>query len=191
MGYYDIDDVLADGVEIPVKFEYDIPGLGYLENNPGQPIRKNAKVKLPLWLSRILAVLGEDSETNEEEEAVPFVGLIPPDMFAAKVINAIKADPVALDIHSINPHFFALAIKWIALFNDKTLAATINDLLLKRAQELNHFASNVASDSKHVIDSNNNATISNFLLTLDEFEKKIYKEAHESYKEAKKWMFDP
>ncbi|CCF56301.1 hypothetical protein KAFR_0A08670 [Kazachstania africana CBS 2517] len=208
MGYYDIDDVLTDACEIPCKFKHDIPGLGYLENNPGKPIRNNSKLLLPLWLARILAIVGEDPVQEDgtmldDAESIPFVELMTPDAFSAKVINAIKADPVSLDVHSISPHFFALAIKWIALFNDKELAAIVTELMLQRAQEINNHASSVTIDVKRQIDitgdnstvystnagnlgNNNNST---FLLTLDEFEKRVYKQAHESYKDAKRWMY--
>lgn len=192
MGYYDIDDVLADGTDFPCKFQYDIPGLGYLENNPGRPITKNTKLNLPLWLARILAIVGGD-EALVDEEPVPFVELLPPDMFSNKVMNAIKTDPVALDLHSINSHFFSLAIKWITLFSEKELANVVSELLLQRAQELNHHASSLAvdinADSAGKSTANTNIATSTFLLKLDEMEKDIYKKSHESYKDTKRWVF--
>ncbi|CAI4739030.1 BDC_1c_G0047960.mRNA.1.CDS.1 [Saccharomyces cerevisiae] len=192
MGYYDIDDVLADGTEFPCKFQYDIPGLGYLENNPGRPITKNTKLNLPLWLARILAIVGGD-EALVDEEPVPFVELLPPDMFSTKVMNAIKTDPVALDLHSINSHFFSLAIKWIMLFSEKELANVVSELLLQRAQELNHHASSLSIDlnaySTGKNSANTNIATSTFLLKLEEMEKEIYKKSHESYKDTKRWMF--
>ena len=33
--YYDIDAILTDAHKLPCTFEIDIPGLGYLEENPG------------------------------------------------------------------------------------------------------------------------------------------------------------
>ena len=192
MGYYDIEDVLADGTDFPCKFQYDIPGLGYLENNPGRPITKNTKLNLPLWLARILAIVGGD-EVLVDEDPVPFVELLPPDMFSTKVVNAIKTDPVALDLHSINSHFFSLAIKWITLFSEKELANVVSELLLQRAQELNHHASSLSidlnADSAAKNPTNTNIATSTFLLKLDEMEKDIYRKSHESYKETKKWMF--
>ncbi|AJU02086.1 CDN_1a_G0047380.mRNA.1.CDS.1 [Saccharomyces cerevisiae] len=190
MGYYDIDDVLADGTDFPCKFQYDIPGLGYLENNPGRPITKNTKLNLPLWLARILAIVGGD-EALIDEEPVPFVELLPPEMFSTKVMNAIKTDPVALDLHSINSHFFSLAIKWITLFSEKELANVVSELLLQRAQELNHHASSLSIDvnSAGKNSANTNIATSTFLLKLEEMEKEIYKKSHESYKDTKRWMF--
>lgn len=195
MGYYDIEDVLADGTEVPCKFLHDIPGLGYLENNPGGSIHVNSQLKLPIWMARVLAIIDANTDGDDgvsEEESTPFLQMLTPETFTNKVINAIKADPVSLDLHSINPHFYSLAIKWINLFSDKDLAKIVSDLLLKRAQVINSHANSITINYSHDSTDLNknsmyNATL--FTLTLDEFEKKIYKQANESYKEMKKWMF--
>lgn len=198
MGYYDIDDVLADSVSFPCKFQYYMPGLGYLEGNPGRPIEKNSKLDLPLWLARILAIVGGESEgdevDNDPEDAAPFVELLGPDIFSAKVINAIKAGASTLDLNSINSHFYSLIVKWLTLFGDKELTTVFSDMLLERSLEINSHASSVnmmimtmGMDSQHLSSEATNAG-STFLLTMDEFEKKIYKQAHDSYKETKKWM---
>ncbi|EDO15302.1 hypothetical protein Kpol_1038p8 [Vanderwaltozyma polyspora DSM 70294] len=205
--YYDIDDILADSAEIPCKFNYDIPGLGYLEGNPGKQINKNTKIQLPLWLARILAIIGGDSEgadengdeTNENDN-LPFLEMQTPDFLSNKVINAIKTSPESLDLHSINSHFIELANKWIALFGDTDLANVIYDLTLARSIELNNHASSVAlelasnkpdNSNKDSIYQDGNNINTPFLLSMDEFEKKIYKKSHNSYKDTKKWLFEP
>jgi len=33
--YYDIDAILTDAQKLPCTFDLDIPGLGYLDENPG------------------------------------------------------------------------------------------------------------------------------------------------------------
>lgn len=38
--YYDVDAILTDAQKVPCTFELDIPGLGYLEGNPGQDVCK-------------------------------------------------------------------------------------------------------------------------------------------------------
>ena len=38
MSYYDIDAILTDAHKIPCTFEIDVPGLGYLDENPGQEV---------------------------------------------------------------------------------------------------------------------------------------------------------
>lgn len=39
MSYYDIDAILTDAQKVPCTFEITIPGLGYLEGNPGEDVR--------------------------------------------------------------------------------------------------------------------------------------------------------
>lgn len=206
MGYYDLDDILADSAEVPCKFLHDIPGLGYLENNPGGTIHVNTQLKLPLWLARVLAIIDASSASddignadifNTEQQFTPFLNMLTPETFTNKVINAIKTDPISLDLHSINPYFYALAIKWIELFSDKDLAEIVSDLLLQRSQVINAHANSITISYNNNSNStnstgNNNTTNNNhaqFTLTLDEFEKKIFKEANDSYKDIKKWIY--
>ncbi|SCU98993.1 LANO_0F00408g1_1 [Lachancea nothofagi CBS 11611] len=182
MSYYDIDDILADANKFPCRFNYDIPGLGYLEGNIGKDIKINAKVELPLWLARILAIVGGDPGIGDEG-ALPFVELMAPDMLSPKVMNAIKSGPVTLDVHSINSHFYALAVKWATLFNDRDLVQILNYMLLERSQEINNFASSIQLEKL-----GRGRDMGPFMLTLDEFEKKLYRESHESCKDMKKWI---
>lgn len=183
MGYYDVDDILADSAEFSCKFQYDMPGLGYLEGNPGRAIEKNARLDLPLWLARILAIVGGADGEDGSEEAPPFVELLPAEIFSPKVINAIKADAIAIDLHSISSHFHALALKWIALFGDEKLASVFSNMVLLRALEINAHAGSV--NVYPTADAS-----SAFLLTLDESEKRLYKKSHDAYREHKKWMVE-
>lgn len=276
MGYYDIDDILADGTEVPCKFNYDIPGLGYLENNPGKPVRKNTKLQLPLWLARVLAIVGAegssgsgdgsgngtvDADGDGSDAGESFVELLTPDMFSARVMNAIKADGRSLDLHALSPHFLEVALKWVALFSDHQLGETVYELILERALLVNNHASSVslgsselggtqssrqrlseslrllqqgsgnlgaagalgrgaggagggnsaggmgpggdsvrggrpdssagggtASSAISASQATNLAASSRFLLTLDESERALYKRAHDSYRDTKRWM---
>lgn len=160
---------------------------------------------MPLWLARILAIVGGDNEIADDgtqyelDEPVPFVELLKPDIFSMKVINSAKASPTSLDLHSINAHFYSLAVKWIVLFEDKELASIVNEMLLERALEINshagsvHVATNTTTTGSH-LESHSSHPESNkgsmFLLTLDEFEKSIYKLSHDSYKQTKRWMVE-
>ena len=38
--YYDLDDILADSEKLTCKFNITVPGLGYLEGNPGNLFMK-------------------------------------------------------------------------------------------------------------------------------------------------------
>ncbi|CDO94181.1 unnamed protein product [Kluyveromyces dobzhanskii CBS 2104] len=185
MGYYDIDDILADGTRFPCRFNYEIPGLGYLEGNTGRPISKHSKLELPLWMVHLLAVVGAESgEDSGAEEPLPFVELLPPELFAPRVLNAIKSGAASLDLHSISPHFYTLAERWATLFSDKDLSQVLKDMLLERGQEINNYAVSVSLFS-HRGQTNDSAV---FLQTLDEFEKSVYRDTNVNCKEMKKWL---
>lgn len=38
MSYYDVDAILTDAQKLPCTFEIDVPGLGYLDGNPGSTV---------------------------------------------------------------------------------------------------------------------------------------------------------
>lgn len=174
MGYYDIDDILADGERVPCKFNLTVPGLGYLEGNPGKSIAKDTKLDLPMWLAAVLAVcaISEDSEES-------FIDLLEPDFISPRVMNAIKADAKLVDLHSIMGHYYKMAEKWSRMFNDAELAQTVMAMLKDRALEIDNYASNA---SKHV-----NST---FLYSLDEFERSLYRSIYESKRQMRAWTND-
>ncbi|MBE7180014.1 MAG: hypothetical protein INR71_02205 [Terriglobus roseus] len=43
--YYDIDAILTDAQKAPCTFDLSVPGLGYLEGNPGQDVSVPADSK--------------------------------------------------------------------------------------------------------------------------------------------------
>lgn len=253
---------------MPCKFNFEIPGLGYLENNPGKPVRKNTKLQLPLWLARVLAIVGAEGGAGDGSGDVSgqggdnvgeaggssgdgesFVELLTPEMFSVRVMNAIKTDGRSLDLHALSPHFLEVALKWVALFSDHQLGETIYELMLERALLVNNHASSVSlgsgdlggaqgrrglNESLRLLQQGHNslggngnlggdgsrgqgrggdsgsteagggaassssalsasqatnlAASNKFLLTLDESERALYKRAHDSYRDTKRWM---
>ncbi|CAI5760384.1 unnamed protein product [Candida verbasci] len=171
MSYYDIDDIIADSQKIPCQFNITVPGLGYLEGNPGKSIKQNTKIELPFWLAEILAI---STILNNDES---FINLIDPDFISTKIINAIKSDSNSIDLHKIISHYYVSIEKWCKLFNDVELIENSMHLLKQRSFEINNFANNV-----------NKSVGSDFIYTLDEFEKKLYKDSCESNKLMKKWL---
>ena len=41
MSYYDLEAILTDSQKIPCTFKIDVPGLGYLDGNPGGVVSKS------------------------------------------------------------------------------------------------------------------------------------------------------
>ncbi|CDK25613.1 unnamed protein product [Kuraishia capsulata CBS 1993] len=174
MEYYDIDDIIADSQRLPVKFQISVPGLGYLEGNPGKQVSKDSRMELPLWLALILAICPID---DSEDSGQNFVELLPPEFLSAKVQNAIKSSPATIDLHSILPHFYNFVVKWCWLFEDAQLVQLCLDMLRERAAEINSRSSN--STARQNLDQINK---------LDEFEKRIFKLNYDSFKDLKQWL---
>lgn len=171
MGYYDIDDILADSEKVPCRFTLTVPGLGYLEGNPGKAIEKDTKVELPMWLAEVLATSLVLAGTEDS-----FVELLQPEFVGPRVLNAIRADPTSVDLHTIASNFYRLAEKWLALFNDTELVEVVMAMLKERAVEIDNYASNTS-----------NLVNSNFLYSLDEFERALYRATYESKKQMRTW----
>ncbi|KAI5970733.1 PSF3 [Candida margitis] len=172
MSYYDIDDILADAEKLPCQFNHTIPGLGYLEGNPGKPIQSGTKLELPFWLAEILAVL---EVTNSDSS---FISLIDPDFINDKVLNAIKSDAKSLDLHKLSSQYYKMIEKWGKLFYEPKLVDQIMEMVKIRSYEINNYASNI--HSKHFN--------TEFIYTLDEFEKKLFKDTSESNKLMRQWL---
>ncbi|KAI5956078.1 PSF3 [Candida theae] len=172
MSYYDIDDILADAEKLPCQFNHTIPGLGYLEGNPGKPIQQNTKLELPFWLAEILAVL----EVQNSDSS--FISLIDPDFINDKVLNAIKSDALSLDLHKLSGQYYSMIEKWGKLFTEPRLIEQIMEMLKVRSFEINNYASNI--HSKHFN--------TEFIYTLDEFEKKLFRDTSESNKLMRQWL---
>lgn len=51
MSYYDVDSILTDAQKIPCTFELDVPGLGFLDGNPGGTVRNLLKRELCILMT--------------------------------------------------------------------------------------------------------------------------------------------
>lgn len=170
--YYDIDDILAEGEKVPCKFNLTVPGLGYLEGNPGKAIQKDSVVELPLWLASVLAIC-----EILEESLQRFIDLLEPPFFNPKVLNALKTSAASVDLHSIVSNFYKMTEKWASMFDDEDLVEMIKQLFKDRAFEINNYANNT---TRHI---NND-----FMLSLDEYEKYLFKVSSDSHKKMKTWI---
>jgi GINS complex subunit 3 len=170
MSYYDLDDILADAEKVPCRFNILVPGLGYLEGQPGKAIQKDTKIELPLWLAEILAIC----ELLEESQQ-SFIDLLQPEFISPKVINAIKTNPTSVDLHAILPYYYRLTEKWASMFSDSELATVVSETLKQRSLEIYNHAN---SATKQL----------NFIYSLDEYEKEVFKKTSESSRSMRQWL---
>ncbi|KAF2400916.1 DNA replication complex GINS protein PSF3 [Trichodelitschia bisporula] len=172
--YYDIDAILTDSQKVPCTFEITVPGLGYLDGNPGEPIKEGTKVELPLWLGEMLAVTQNNTNT-------PTLSLDLPQCLSARVVNALKADPRVVDIRALAPHFYALGSRMLELFDEEELLDVLTDTFKRRAKEI----ADQAHHPRGVLGEG-----AEFLRGLDESERQLFRSAHESSKAVRNWMVD-
>ncbi|KAL9099028.1 MAG: hypothetical protein Q9163_005413 [Psora crenata] len=117
--YYDIDAILTDAEKVPCTFNLDLPGLGYLDENPGEDIQANHSTPLPLWLATLLAVQRLPSGT-------PICQLdLPTSIGGVKEVNALKANPKVVDLRELSAHYYELAARVLELWDEEELVAVL------------------------------------------------------------------
>ncbi|KAK9457124.1 DNA replication complex GINS protein-like protein psf3 [Dipodascopsis uninucleata] len=175
--YYSIDDILTDGHKIPTVFQIDVPGMGYLEHgrSTNTDIEEGACIELPLWMSEVLAITG-----ISDELPVGFITVSTPLQFNSKVVNAIKADAVTVDIKALCSQFFKLGERWLSMTGDESLLEVLMEAFKKRSALINDHAYNTRLAM--IADS------TAFLAKLDETELQLYRRAHDSSKDLRKWI---
>ncbi|RMD41258.1 hypothetical protein DV735_g3862, partial [Chaetothyriales sp. CBS 134920] len=154
MSYYDPDSILTTQTKVPCTFNLSVPGLGYLAatatNNTGTnpsnssspaatptggqttatTLTSGTTVPLPLWLGTLLAV-----SNTSNLDADPFVSLDFPGALSTPVLNALKADPVSVDVRAQSPHFYDLGTKLLELFEEDELVDVLTDTLFVAAHD--------------------------------------------------------
>ncbi|KAK9478396.1 hypothetical protein V1514DRAFT_331186 [Lipomyces japonicus] len=175
--YYSIEAIQAENQKVPAVFQLDVPGLGYLENtrSSSTDIKEGTHLELPLWMAEILAIAGESDDLPRG-----FITLTAPSPFSNKVMNALKSDPVHVNLREQCMQFYKLAELWLNFSNDDAVLDGTMTTLSERAAEINDHAHN--SSAVLVQDG------SDFMGRLDDFETRLFKAANESTKEVKKWL---
>lgn len=84
-------------------------------------LKEGTKVELPLWLSEMLAVTQNLSTSS-------LVTLDLPHSLSARVLNALKAEPRALDVRALAPHFYALGARMLELFEEDELVDVLSEV---------------------------------------------------------------
>ncbi|KAK4447796.1 putative DNA replication complex GINS protein psf-3 [Podospora aff. communis PSN243] len=185
MSYYDIDLILTDAEKIPCTFQLDVPELGYLDNNPGQTLKAGARVALPLWLAELLAITsagGSDDQT--------YVTFDLPSALRNDVVQALKAEPLAVPLRDQSAHFYSLATHMMDLSEEPELSATLRKTFVKRAAEIALHARKLGGAGKGEEGSNLGVggAGEEFLRGLDEWERRLFRKAHDGSKAGKEWM---
>lgn len=175
MSYYDLDDIIKDQQTIPCRFNVTVPNLGFLIDSPGTEIKKDSTVNLPVWLVRMLTLIPISSDSD-----TPFISPLPTREFSPKVINALKSDPINVDLKLLSTVYYPLARQWLQMVDSPALAEVLVDAFKARMSDVADMSAN--STNSGVRDQ------SDFLYKLDSVENNIFKASHEAHKDLKEWL---
>jgi GINS complex subunit 3 len=168
--------------KVPCKFELDVPELGYLDNNPSQPLKAGTSVGLPLWLAELLA-LANRSPSGSDDDARSFVTLNLPASLSDEVLSALKADPRAVPLRDQTHNFYGLGTRMLDLFEEKDICAILRKTFVTRAADVALHARKAGATEDMGVGAGED-----FLRGLEEWERRLFRKAHEGTKGTKEWM---
>ncbi|KAI1084290.1 hypothetical protein F5B20DRAFT_524321 [Whalleya microplaca] len=182
MSYYDLDAILTESEKVPCKFELDVAELGYLDNNPSQPLKTGTTIGLPLWLAELLA-LANRAPTSSDEDAKSFVSLNLPSALSNEVMSALKADPRAVPLRDQSHNFYGLGTRMLDLFEEREICAILRKTFVTRAADISVHARKAGATEEMGVGLGEE-----FLQGLEEWERILFRKAHEGTKGTKEWM---
>ncbi|KAI9806150.1 MAG: DNA replication protein [Piccolia ochrophora] len=94
-------------------------------------------------------------------------------------MNALKADPRTVDLRAQAPHFYSLGAEILELFDEEEIVDVLTETFKKRAAEISDQAHNPRGATGEGLE---------FLRTLDETERQLFRSAHDSAKTVRSWM---
>lgn len=176
--------------KIPCEFNVSIPNLGHLNNNPGEPLKAGTNISLPLWLAEMLALASTSGGSSADEDAKSFVNLSLPDALSNECIQALKADPRAVQLRQRSMNFYSLATRLMDLFEERELDSVMRKTFVTRAAEVALHARKMGDGSSKDGASNLGlgAGGDDFSRGLDEWERQLFSKAHGGLKAGKEWM---
>ncbi|KAH8647308.1 DNA replication complex GINS protein PSF3 [Xylariales sp. PMI_506] len=184
MSYYDLDAILTDAEKVPCKFEIEVPDLGYLDNNPSQPLKPNTTVSLPLWLAELLALANRSANSQDSS---PFLTLSLPRTLSNDVISALKADPRAVPLRDQSPNFYGLGVRMLDLFEEPEISAVLRHTFVTRAGETALYARKAGAGDDH-LQSAAGAGSGEFMRGLEAWERALFVRTHDGVKNSKLWL---
>ncbi|VEU20916.1 DEKNAAC101817 [Brettanomyces naardenensis] len=141
-------------------------------------------MELPMWLADILAVCAaqnDDGIDNAEEnaETQAFIRLIEPEFFSKQFLNFIKSDTLKVNLAPF-AYYYKIVAKWSYMFNDTELVELISKMFVARASEINGLS--------YKLNDQFSGDNQEFLNGLENFEKRLFKMSHLSYKDMNNWI---
>ena len=128
-------------------------------------------------------------------EGKSFVTFDLPPALGNDVVQALKADPRAVPLRDQSAHFYGLATHMMELSEEQELGAVLRKTFVTRASEIALHARKVGGvghKGKGAAEEASNLGIGGageeFLRGLDEWERRLFRKAHDGAKAGKEWM---
>lgn len=138
MGYFDLEDIIADSTPLNVNFTLETSNIGFIINQAhGTKIKPNESIQLPFWLVEHLApeVLNPESlEPNSLVEPIPIISISIPEYISKKALNFYKASPTfaSLGYGNSASGFYDSIILWCSVMDDTVVRDIISDMMIAR-----------------------------------------------------------
>lgn len=136
-----------------------------------------------------IANMGDVGEPDKS-----FVTFDLPPAVGNDVIQALKADPRAVALRDQSPHFYNLATHMMDLAEEQELGSVLRKTFVTRAAEIALHARKVGGAASKAGSSEEGSNLGiggageDFLRGLDEWERKLFRKAHDGAKSGKEWM---
>lgn len=121
------------------------------------------------------------ANTGTPEDSRAPVTLNLPEALSEQVIAALKADPRAISLRDQSAHFYGLGTHMLDLFEEGELSAVLRRTFIMRATD-------IALHARKAGDDGVGGSSEDFLRGLDEWERMLFRKAHEGTKSTKEWM---
>lgn len=125
-------------------------------------------------------------------EGKSFVTFDLPPALGNEVVQALKADPRAVPLRDQSAHFYGLATHMMELSEEQELGAVLRKTFVTRASEIALHARKVGGVGHKGKEDASNLRIGGageeFLRGLDEWERRLFRQAHDGAKAGKQWM---
>ena len=82
-------------------------------------ITPHTPLPLPLWLAELLCVQTTRSSSSSSSSPTSILTIDLPPLLSARVLNALRADPISVELRQQAPYFYAFATRVLELFEEE------------------------------------------------------------------------
>ncbi|GAA96061.1 uncharacterized protein L969DRAFT_103216 [Mixia osmundae IAM 14324] len=173
--YYDLDAILAENQKLPCTFLFEVPNAGYLEGGSEPHLAKGTTVELPFWIGLKIA----------DPVRFGYVSLEIPKPYTSRVRQALEAASRSVNLRSVGGSagwFYDVGVMLNDTIDDyplrRILYETFRDRLLEVMDQSQH------ASARHEV---SDASLSDFIAGMDEWERQLFSAGEASNKAMKAW----